>query len=533
LPIHYENKQKKEAKMVKKHTFTISLLLVTALGFGIRQFFFIGNHFPLHDGGLFYVMVQDLISNHFVLPAVTSYNHASIPFVYPPFGLYFVGFVETITGADRLQLFRIIPLLVSTLTIPAFYFLGKEILKDNWAALAAAAVFAFLPDGYEWLIIGGGVTRAFGTLFSILALLFVIRFLRSGKWRPAVLGSLFCGLTVLSHPESAWLLFYSIAFFVLLELKNIKLRILIRSLLIVFGTTLIILPWLLTVLPGHAGALGLPLTAGGVSRWDDFVKFLFLHWTGETIFPIFTVFAIMGIFPAVMKKQWFVVFWLPLVFLLQSRGVFQKATFPLALLAGLGISELLRLLTTRFSAPVQIRRITIVACVIFFYAIIDSVFSITGFAKPLSDNSLASFTWIKQETPADARILVISEQPWGNDYYSEWMSALTGRESVSVVQGYEWLPGFSDRLSLYNQLEYEYSQGISDLLVWMDQHDVQADYLVLPKSENVDINNWTSEPSLHRDDALLFKGVKKVFENDDVLVLDLSNVNVHDYVQGK
>lgn len=507
--------------MEKKHTFTILLFLVTILGFANRLLFFIGNKFPLHDGGLFYVMVQDLISNQFALPEFTSYNHANIPFVYPPFGLYFIGLVEKVSGADRFQLFRIIPLLVSTFIIPTSYILAKDILKDRWASISAAMAMALLPMGYKWQILGGGVTRAFGTIFSILALVFVFRFFQSGKWTSGVLGSIFCGLTVLSHPECAWFLFYSLGFFVILEYITKERKVLIRSLLIIIGTLIIILPWLLAVLPKHVETLRLPFMDVGTSRWINIISLFLFQFPREALIPIFTFFALIGIFPLIKKKQWFIVFWLPIVFLFQGRAPDQRAILPFALLASSGIKELFQLLTKYFSESSKVRNSAIIACVLIVYALIGSRLSMGSLVKPLSDKDLESFEWIRRETSADAKILVISGKTWIFDNYSEWMSAITARESISTVQGYEWLPGFSNRISLFDHLQYEYSKGMSNLIEWMDQNDVHADYLILPKWANVGVNNWNQEPALHWNDAIHFPGVLKKFENESVLILDL------------
>jgi hypothetical protein len=62
-----------------------------------------------------------------------------------------------------------------------------------------------------------------------------------------------------------------------------------------------------------------------------------------------------------------------------------------------------------------------------------------------------------------------------------------------------------------------------DLINWMNQNNVHADFLILPKWESGDVNSWTSGPALHWDDAFLFPGVSKVFENESVLILDLRN----------
>ncbi len=513
--------------MIKKHTFLILLLIITFLGFVIRLSFFIGNNFPLHDGGFFYVMIQDLLSNKFVLPGYSSYNHANIPFIYPPLGLYFVGIIEYFTGASRLQLFRIIPLFVNTLTIPAFYYLAIEIVKDKWATLAAASVYSLLPMGYKWLILGGGVTRSFGVFFGILALIFVIRFVGSGGWIDAIVGSIFCGFTVLSHPEWAWFLFYSIGIFVILKLIAKERRVFFRSFLIFLGTTVIILPWLLMVLYRHARTIYLPLLDSGFSRWNDIIRLLLFEWSGEVFIPVFTLLSIVGIFRLVKKKEWFVVFWLPLIFLLQGRAATQRAVIPLALLAGIGITTVFIFLKSCRSKIMNLRKISIIVLGIFIYSLIGSVLSVTSLIKPLQEQHLESFEWIKQKTPADSKILVISGKDWIQDNYSEWMAALTGRNSVSLVQGYEWLPGFSDRISQYDHLQYEYSKGMADLVSWINQNDVQADFLVLPKGNQVEISNWASEPALHWNDALLFPGVDKAFENESVLILDLRTVIDH------
>jgi len=509
--------------MIKKNTILI-LLLITFLGFVIRLSSFVGNNFPLHDGGFFYVMIQDLLSNKFVLPGYSSYNHANIPFIYPPFGLYFVGITEYITGASRLELFRIIPLLITTLTIPAFYFLAVEIIKDKRASLAATFVYSLLPKGYMWLILGGGITRSFGAFFAIIALIFVIRFVKSGRWTAAILGSLFCGFAVLSHPEWAWFLFYSIGIFVILKLITKEKSIVIRSFLLFLGTIFIILPWLLTIINRHGRLIYLPLQDSGFSRWNGIIKLLLLEWSGEILFPVFTLFSIIGIINLTKKKEWFVVFWLPLVFLLQVRAAGQRAVIPLALLAGIGITTVFFYLNSHHSKIMSRRKIAIITLGIFTYSLIGNLITVTDIAKPLQSQSIESFQWIKQEAPADSKILVISGKDWIKDNYSEWMTALTGRHSVSLVQGYEWLPGFSDRISRYHHLQYEYSKGMVDLVTWVNQNNVEIDYLILPKGNRMEISNWDSEPALHWDDAMLFPGVDKVFENESVLILDLRNV---------
>jgi len=107
--------------------------------------------------------------------------------------------------------------------------------------LAAVFAFALIPRGYIWLLMGGGVTRSLGLLFAILALYAVCRVYREGN-RPAIAwAALFCGLTVLSHLETAWFLAFSIAIFFVAFGRTREA--VINSAVIAAGTLLIAAPW--------------------------------------------------------------------------------------------------------------------------------------------------------------------------------------------------------------------------------------------------------------------------------------------------
>jgi hypothetical protein len=504
-------------------TFPLILLLITLLGFGVRVFFFIGSRFPLNDGGFFYVMVDDLLANDFVLPDFSSYNQANIPYIYPPLGFYLVALFERFTGADRLQLFRIIPLLVSTFAIPAFYFLAFQLLKEKWAALAATFAYALLPLSYKWLIQGGGVTRAFGALFGLLALAFVIRFLRSGRWRHGLMGVLFCSATILSHPEWAWFIFYSAVIIVIARwAARADARVGLRALLVGLGTAAMVLPWLLSVIVQHGGTVFLPLKDSGFARSVDLLRFFLLKWTDEALFPVLTAFTLVGIVVSAKARKWTPVVWLALTFALQGRAANQKAVVPIALLAGLGISLAVQIILRRFDRSEKKNvwiRVALAGVVLF--TLLGSLVAVVDDLMPLEEAHLESIDWVRQNTPAESRILVISGEDWIWDNYAEWMTALTGRVSVAQVQGYEWLPGFSARIAQYDRLAYENSKGISALLSWIDVNNMEVDYLVLTQREAVTLCNWEDEPALHRRDALMLPGVEDVYENDRVLILDL------------
>jgi hypothetical protein len=510
--------------LAKKHKLTI-LFLIIIIGFVIRLSFFMGNSFPLHDGGLFFVMIQDLISNHFSLPIFTSFNHANIPFIYPPLGFYIVGITEKLTGIDRLQLFRFFPLFISTLTIPAFFGLAVEVFKDEWKSLAATTFFSILPMGYSWIILGGGVTRAFGAFFGILALTYTIRFINNGEKSAAILGSMFCGLTVLSHPEWTWFLFYTIGLYVVCVFGAKKLKTIKRSLIIILGTAIIILPWVITIVMNHGKSLLLPLADDGFSRWNEIFRLVLLQWSGEKFIPIITIISIIGIISFIKKSEWFLVILLPVVFILQGRGSDQKAVIPLALLAGEGILSLIRYFSRDVPSINRSRKSLFIGFGIIIYLIIyilaSTMISVSGFVKPMSEQYIHSIDWINKELPINSKVLVISGEEWIQDNYSEWVSALSGRESISLIQGYEWLPGFSDRIARYDQARYEYTRGTKYLLNWINENSMHPDYLILLNKDPVNNQNGEPDIPLLWQDALNTPGIKMVYQTESVLILDI------------
>jgi len=59
--------------------------------------------------------------------------------------------------------------------------------------------------------------------------------------------------------------------------------------------------------------------------------------------------------------------------------------------------------------------------------------------RSLSQADRVALAWIASNTPATTRFLVVSGSPWYLDVNAEWFPILTGRRSLSTVQGYEWL----------------------------------------------------------------------------------------------
>ena len=147
-----ENKTKRTSSTNQNAILLGFLLIVMLVGFTIRLAAPLQSSFPLNDGGLFYVMIVELQEAHYVLPGYVTYNTIEIPFAYPPLAFYVTGLLVDLLPISLLDLLRLLPAIVSGLTIPAFYNLAKEITSSKVQIVLAVFAFAVLPRDFAWLI---------------------------------------------------------------------------------------------------------------------------------------------------------------------------------------------------------------------------------------------------------------------------------------------------------------------------------------------------------------------------------------------
>ena len=148
------------------YTATAALMLAV----GVRAFLVLSRDFPLNDGALFVRMTDELAANGFRLPTTTSYNDAGIPFAYSPLAFYGGAFLHAALGVDLVDVVRFVPLVFSALCAVAFWLLARDLIPSRVVVTTALCIFAVLPRSFLWLIMGGGLTRAPGFFFAILAL---------------------------------------------------------------------------------------------------------------------------------------------------------------------------------------------------------------------------------------------------------------------------------------------------------------------------------------------------------------------------
>jgi uncharacterized membrane protein len=464
-----------------------AFIIGVAIVFGtlVRVSFVAAADFPLADGGMFYAMSSDLQTNGFQIPAFTTYNFDRIPFAYPPLGFYAAAAVESATPISMLDVFRLLPLSVSIATMFAFVALARRMLDDRVALVAAVAAFALVPRSFEWMIMGGGVTRSFGLLFAILALHEAHR-LCAGNRRMAVIAlGLFGGLTLLSHLELAWFLAFSVCLLVAFEGRSRGS--VIGAIAAAAIAIAVSAPWWIAVL-GHHGVSPFlaAATTGAPSQTNPIIVFLVFQPTGEPMFALIAALALLGVIACLGDKRWLLPLWVLMCGLLDPRGFGTVAVVPLAMLAGVAVSRVLLPLLLRRQYEDSGAKRWIMPGAVFvlvgLYALMNALIATPQLLQGMSRDERAAMSWVATNTPPGARFVVVSNESWASDRTSEWFPVLAQRRSVATVQGYEWVRGaFAERLAAYRDLQSCAEKDASCVDAWQSAEGTGFDYIYVPK----------------------------------------------------
>jgi hypothetical protein len=475
--------------------------LAMILGSIVRIHFIAGSLYPVNDGGLFFQMTEDLLGNQLILPKYSTYNQVQIPFAYPPLAFYITALIHKIFNIPVMDLFRILPCVITILTLPAYYYLAKEILSDKFLAALSLYFFAMVPRAFEWFVMGGGITRSIGFLFAILALRSIWRLFKgTPTWIDRTTTILFSSLTVLAHPETALFVIFAALIFYIYQKPNRPKT--ISGIIVGLGVMLITLPWTVSVYLNHG--LGPFLGAGGTGHdlWFEIKNLLTLNYGFENNYflSIYGVFALIGVFSRRDRLTLLLFGLLVIGYSIFPRSGVNLLTIVISMLAAFGLIEILALLGRNGHLIYSKRNCKIVLTnlrtILFFTFVLFYVF-LGAFTYKyilgkdqlrLSEDNMRSFAWIEKNTKQTDQIMFypIDEDNrfWWNDFLAEWAPALTGRISVTTIQGSEWLPSlFDKKIDSYIKLRSCADTGPVCVRQWEDENQTRIRYLVIDKKQ--------------------------------------------------
>jgi hypothetical protein len=523
----------------------IAALIASLIGGLIRFYFVLQGDFPLNDGGLFLTMIEDLQANHYILPRFTSYNSINIPFAYSPLSFYLAGFLNNWLDWSLVDILRILPALLSTLAIPIFFILSVEILASHEKAILATIAYALLLPAFEWLVMGGGLTRALANLFSLGTLYFTAITIKSKSIRTTVFSGLLLGLTVLSHQEIAMVTFATtILFFVFLTDDKREWG----NLALIWGIAAAIAsPYIIAVISMHGIAPFLSaFQAGEFELARILSKLLSFSYTGEIYYTPFTVIAFLGLWGCIAEKKYLLPTWLAVMTIINPRSVERTSMIPIAMLIGYGLDQVILPALSRLAKSVQTakpshherefaiisdtgtgrnRRLGIALLFVIFFQSASLLWIVNqqnSRLTPVPASERAAMTWVAQNIPSSSLFLVLTNsEDWASDKAAEWFPALSQRQSVNTAQGLEWLPGgeFTQTQQDIIELKDCLFDDVDCLGNWSQTTGKHFTHIYLSKSES---EIQCSRPcSLPIEQSLRSSShYRIVFENESAAVLE-------------
>ncbi len=308
--------------------------LLGAVGF--RLYLLVANDFPVNDGALFLEFVRASAASFPGLPTEVRYNGLVLPFAYPPLA-FWVGALLTKVGFDSLGVVRTMPILMNIGYVLLFALLLLKSGRSRLFTALAILLLAVNLRSFEWLLMGGGLTRSLGSVFLMLTLLAVrvsddARAVVLGPARLVLAGMSVAG-AILAHLE--WGILAAASVVLSRALGSPSIKELVRSCLIAGSSALLlVLPWLFFVL----GTQGLEpfLAASSSSGWQvGFVKGRML---GTALLAVASnPLTIFGGIVLLLRKQWFWVGFILLCVVLTPRHAQTPAMLAIAVFGAQGI----------------------------------------------------------------------------------------------------------------------------------------------------------------------------------------------------
>jgi len=504
-----------------------ALYLFTALLFGavVRFVPAVSNGFPLNDGGMFYTMIRDLQANHYILPQFTTYNFADIPFAYPPLGFYIAASFSSLLPVSELQTLLWLPALVNTLSILAFYKLAEQILPSRMSAALAALVYALSSRAFVWQVMGGGITRAFGVFFLLLMLWQTIQLFREYTHKKLALTILFGACAVLSHPQTALHAALGGALIFLFYGRNK--RGIISALIVGTGVALLTAPWWLTVFLRHG--LEPFISAGQTSQrtFEYYLALLTFNGLGDYLFIPTLLFALIGIWIIFKRREFFLVTWVLLAYLIDPRGGDGIALLALSMLAGMGLLKLSAWISRSDSDQpegVMMKRASqiLVFGAAFYFILTASISDFQLLNTSLKPEDIQMIEWVNSNVKDGKTFLLSTGREFSmSDPMQEWFPALTKQHSATTLQGLEWT--LSEKFfPWYEQLvAFQHCADVECVSQWSQTNDVDYDYFLVtvpPKEDESEFGKSLRSLALSTRSSNLYD---LVYESENALVFEL------------
>lgn len=450
---------REEGGPASPRTGTLLLAAVIAAAVAFRLWLIAATGFPINDGALFLEMVRGTAASFPGLPARIDYNGFSLPFAYPPLS-FWIGALLTKGGFDALGVVHILPILMNILYVALIAWLLLKGGRTRIFTALALLFFCMRLRSFEWLVMGGGLSRGLGSIFLIAALLAVTvpapgRRPELPHWRMA-LGGAFVAGAILSHLEWGVLAAASLVTSRALGARSIK-EFVLQSLIAGISAMALVIPWLLLVYRIHG--LEPFLAASGTSSWNFLTSIVSLL---ELARPaIANPFILLGGLVMLVRRDLFWIAFVLLCVFLTPRHAPTPLALPLSIFAAQGVLTAWGIAQRFVRSRLVVTGALAGAIMLVTTANAHRQYQATeGQFRPLPAELRKGMAWIR-ENHAGASFAVLNRAVWYYDGSAEWFPTLSQARSITTVQGREWLPNqaFDRTKRLESELEQSRSCG--------------------------------------------------------------------------
>lgn len=424
-----------------------ALVGIILVGSVLRLMPVLGEDFPLNDGGLFLSMARDVRASGFALPELATYNGLEIPFAYPPVGIYLLAAAESL-GLGGTDAMRIIPLIASVTTIPLVYFIGRDLTRSTWIGAGTAAFFAVSTGSFEWMVMGGGITRAPGFLVALVAVWLVIRAYQASGWWPSAGAGVVVGMTSLVHLQAA--VFAAVSTVALLPFLAPRRGGVRRLLSIGAVAALVVSPWVAVVGARHGLEPFIAAASSGGTPFVGVLNILSSRSSGGVV-EVLGIATMVGLAICAYRGFWLPVVWAFAIVIVDSRAGQPFLSLPAAIAITFALGDIGAVLSRTGSGTARgavgvacslTRPAVLLAALVLGAATIDALAAQRAPDSPMraiGGDVQDAMAWVEANTPDGSRFAVVSGRYWAVDAEAEWFPTLAKRQSVATVQGTEWL----------------------------------------------------------------------------------------------
>ena len=452
-----------------------ALFAVIAIGAVLRLQQAVTADFPLGDGGLFLATIEQ-IRNAGGLPETIAYS-GQIPFVYPPLGLILGALVSAVPGSGSETVLRLLPPVFAIAALVLVPWCASRVLQNPLAGLIAGAIAAVMPQAYDPIVAGGGITRGLAVVLALSAVGAAAGSHTSAR-RGAVVGVLL-GLTALSHPQVAMFALVSVAFVWWWRRTSLSRGEVVAAIAMAAAC---LVPWLAMIAArGQLDAL-----AAGGQRFD-----LVVGAASVLLYPGMQVMhggvpnlgvclALLGVMVCLFVRRWNILLWLLALHVFSCPSFVSAVAWAIA--GASGIAAMLSIVVRR---PAALRGAAIPLTLVVLVAVLSASSSPSdpgSKQQSLLPEQVAAGRALS-ELPNGALLAVVTSETWGNDLFGEWLPALSGHTVVTTPQGSEWLgvATFSERVAAHRAGEHCSQRTSACLAAALTRGELQATHVVIPR----------------------------------------------------